>query len=178
MLTEGVATRWYRAPEVLLGSRRYDQKADMWSMGCIIAEVMIKNALFPGNSTIQQLEKIMQFTGKPNQLDLSEMDSEIGSTIISQYQQIKTKSHKEYFGNGFDPVCLDLIVNLLQFRASKRLSAEESLRHPFFKEFFKESDLVEYNGTIVLEINDDIKIDTEQYRTIIEQCFIDTGSVS
>lgn len=54
MLTEGVATRWYRAPEVLLGSNHYDQKADMWSVGCILAEMLMKNPLFNCNSTASQ----------------------------------------------------------------------------------------------------------------------------
>ena len=55
VLTENVATRWYRAPEVLLGSKDYDQKADMWSVGCITAEIITGKPLFPGNSTNHQL---------------------------------------------------------------------------------------------------------------------------
>ncbi len=69
-MTEGVATRWYRAPEVLLGSCSYGESADVWSIGCIIAEILIRNPMFPGSSTINQLEKILQFTGKPNNEDV------------------------------------------------------------------------------------------------------------
>jgi len=55
VLTEGVATRWYRAPEILLGSQKYDEKADMWSVGCILAEMVLKNPLFGCNSTMAQV---------------------------------------------------------------------------------------------------------------------------
>lgn len=69
-MTEGVATRWYRAPEVLLGSNSYGEEADVWSIGCIMAEISIRNPMFPGSSTINQLEKILQFTGKPDHEDI------------------------------------------------------------------------------------------------------------
>lgn len=55
ILTEGVATRWYRAPEVLLGSKSYSTPADIWSFGCIIYEILAQKPLFPGNSTIDQI---------------------------------------------------------------------------------------------------------------------------
>jgi len=66
VLTEGVATRWYRAPEVLLGSNKYDEKADMWSVGCILAEMILRNPLFNCNSTASQFEKILQTIGRPS----------------------------------------------------------------------------------------------------------------
>jgi mitogen-activated protein kinase 15 len=55
VMTEEVATRWYRAPEVLLGSQNYDKSADIWSIGCILAEILIGKPIFPGNSTLNQL---------------------------------------------------------------------------------------------------------------------------
>jgi mitogen-activated protein kinase 15 len=55
IFTEEVATRWYRAPEVLLGSQSYGRAADIWSIGCILAEILIGKPFFPGNSTLNQL---------------------------------------------------------------------------------------------------------------------------
>ena len=69
-LTEEVATRWYRAPEVLLGSQTYDKSADVWSIGCILAELIIGKPIFPGNSTLNQLERIISFVGKPSRSDV------------------------------------------------------------------------------------------------------------
>ena len=55
ILTEYVATRWYRAPEILLGSNEYSKGVDLWSLGCIIAEMVLNKPIFPGNSTLHQL---------------------------------------------------------------------------------------------------------------------------
>ena len=65
VLTEYVATRWYRAPEILLGSTKYAKSVDMWSVGCIIGELITGKAVFPGNSTLNQLERILELLGKP-----------------------------------------------------------------------------------------------------------------
>ncbi len=70
MLTDYVATRWYRAPEILLGSPRYTKGVDMWSMGCILAELIGGRPLFPGESTLNQLERILEVTGKPSPEDV------------------------------------------------------------------------------------------------------------
>ena len=64
-LTEYVVTRWYRAPEILLGSQNYTKSIDIWSLGCILAEMILGKPLFPGTSTINQLELIIELLGKP-----------------------------------------------------------------------------------------------------------------
>lgn len=63
MLTDYVATRWYRAPEILLGSTKYTKGVDMWSLGCILAELLLGKPFFPGTSTLNQLDRIMEVTG-------------------------------------------------------------------------------------------------------------------
>ncbi|KAK9837179.1 hypothetical protein WJX84_009788 [Apatococcus fuscideae] len=65
VLTDYVATRWYRAPEILLGSSKYTYGVDMWSSGCILGELLSGKPIFPGNSTINQLDRIVTVTGKP-----------------------------------------------------------------------------------------------------------------
>jgi mitogen-activated protein kinase 15 len=64
MLTDYVATRWYRAPEILFGSHKYTTGIDLWALGCILGEMMTRKPLFPGHSTMDQIEKIVKFTGK------------------------------------------------------------------------------------------------------------------
>jgi mitogen-activated protein kinase 15 len=64
-MTEYVATRWYRAPEILLGSQKYSKAVDVWSVGCILGELVNRKAIFPGTSTLNQIEKVMELLGKP-----------------------------------------------------------------------------------------------------------------
>jgi mitogen-activated protein kinase 15 len=64
-----VATRWYRAPEILLGSTKYTKGVDMWSLGCILGEMLTGKPIFPGNSTMNQIERILEVTGRPNAED-------------------------------------------------------------------------------------------------------------
>ena len=66
VLTEYVATRWYRAPEILLGSTKYTKSVDMWSVGCILGELIIGKSIFPGVSTLNQIERVLELTGKPS----------------------------------------------------------------------------------------------------------------
>lgn len=70
VLTEYVATRWYRAPEILLGSTKYSKAVDMWSVGCILGELINGKSIFPGNSTLNQIEKILELIGRPSQKDI------------------------------------------------------------------------------------------------------------
>ena len=75
LLTDYVATRWYRAPEILLGSNKYTKAVDMWSMGCILAELILGKPVFPGTSTLNQLDRVMEVTGRPSQEDVNSINS-------------------------------------------------------------------------------------------------------
>jgi mitogen-activated protein kinase 15 len=66
ILTDYVATRWYRAPEILLGSNKYTKGVDMWSLGCILAELLLGKPVFPGTSTLNQLDRVMEVIGRPS----------------------------------------------------------------------------------------------------------------
>lgn len=94
VMTEGVATKWYRAPEVIFGSQKYNEKIDMWSVGCILAEITLKNPLFNCSTTLAHLEKILQITGRPTTDDIKEIGTESIESIIKQCQSVKQKSPK------------------------------------------------------------------------------------
>lgn len=70
VLTDYIATRWYRPPEILLGAPKYDAAIDMWGFGCILAEMYISKPLFPGSSTLNQLQRILELLGTPSKEDL------------------------------------------------------------------------------------------------------------
>ena len=64
-MTEYIATRWYRAPEILVGSAYYTKAIDVWGLGCLIGEIFKGKPIFPGTSTINQMERILAWTGFP-----------------------------------------------------------------------------------------------------------------
>ena len=78
VLTEYIATRWYRAPEILLGSKHYSYPTDVWSFGCMIGEIIRGKPMFPGHSTLNQIERVLTWTGPPNIQDLKSLKTEFG----------------------------------------------------------------------------------------------------
>ncbi|XP_034237564.1 mitogen-activated protein kinase 15-like [Thrips palmi] len=82
-LTDYVATRWYRAPEILVASKQYTKGIDMWSLGCILAEMLLGKPLFPGTSTINQVEKIMATIDPPTPADLACVCPGYGSSLFT-----------------------------------------------------------------------------------------------
>lgn len=102
VLTEGVATRWYRSPEVLLGSKSYSTPADIWSLGCIIYEMLAQKPLFPGSCTLDQIEKICAFTGYPTEEDIASLDSEISSSLIKE-MKVSSSANSNMFLKDFAP---------------------------------------------------------------------------
>jgi len=72
-MTENIATRWYCAPEILVGSSNYSTGVDIWAIGCILGELLAKKTIFPGNNTVHQLELILQVTGPPTRSDIESM---------------------------------------------------------------------------------------------------------
>ena len=76
-MTDYIATRWYRPPEVLLGSTSYGSAVDIWGFGCTLVELYIGYPLFPGSSTLNQLQKILQITGMPSYDEVQQIGSPI-----------------------------------------------------------------------------------------------------
>ena len=123
LLTDYVATRWYRAPEILLGSNKYTKGVDMWSIGCILAELLLGKPVFPGTSTLNQLDRVMEVTGRPSQEDVDSINSPLAQTMLESLPPSKSKRLKDMFPTANEEA-LDLLKNLLQFNPNKRLTAE------------------------------------------------------
>ena len=96
MLTDYVATRWYRAPEILLGSPVYTKGVDMWAVGCILGEMLNGKPIFPGTSTVNQLEKVLELTGKPSKDDVDAVGSPYAAQMLgSATRAVCQKSNHE-----------------------------------------------------------------------------------
>ena len=93
-LTEYIATRWYRAPEILLGSKVYTKAIDMWAVGCLLGEMLSGRPLFPGTSTLNQIERILEFTGIPEDEDIEAIDSPLAPDILSTLEVNKISNNK------------------------------------------------------------------------------------
>jgi len=130
ILTEYVATRWYRAPEILLGSSKYTRAVDMWSVGCILGEMFVGKAIFPGNSTLNQIERVLELLGKPTKEDVESMESALAKDCLDQINITKKKSFAQFFPNTSEDA-LDLLKNLLVLNPNHRLTADQALNHPY-----------------------------------------------
>ena len=165
IMTDYVATRWYRAPEVLLGSTKYNSQADMWSVGCIFGELLNGKPMFPGTSTLNQLNKILEVTGKPNKEDILSIQSELAQNMLENINNIKQKNLKSLFPKA-TAIELDLLGRLLQFNPNKRINVLEALEHPYvadFHEQYAESE-IECEKPIKLDINDKAKYTVKEYK--------------
>ncbi|ESO01791.1 hypothetical protein HELRODRAFT_186407 [Helobdella robusta] len=138
-MTGYVATRWYRAPEIMLNWMHYNQTVDVWSVGCILAELIMGKPLFPGTDHIDQLKKTMKLTGTPNQELLSKITSDEAKKFIQSLPVMSKKDFKAYF-HGANPLAIDLIEKMLNLDPDHRITTEQSLAHPYLAQYSDPSD--------------------------------------
>jgi mitogen-activated protein kinase 1/3 len=138
MLTCYVVTRWYRAPELLLGTKNYTSAIDMWSVGCILAELLGRKALFQGKDYIEMLRMIVSVLGTPAPEDYS-FASEKAIAFILQMEK-RQKQNLDKMFPAASPQAIDLLTKLLVFDPKKRLTAEQALEHPYMQELHDPED--------------------------------------
>ena len=119
LVSDYIATRWYRAPEILFGSQKYSKSVDVWSSGCIFAEILLEKVLFPGKSSLNQIELIIELMGRPSENDLIKMNSDLAWTIMQNIKTRKKKSISKMF-SSFPSDAVDLMRKLLAFNPEKR----------------------------------------------------------
>ncbi|XP_069077265.1 mitogen-activated protein kinase 15 isoform X2 [Pleurodeles waltl] len=172
-LTEYVATRWYRAPEILLASHRYTKGVDMWSVGCILAEMLLGKPLFPGTSTINQIERIMSVIPAPSQEDILAVKSDYGASVINRMSSRQKLPFEELFPSSTPPEAVDLVKKLLVFNPDKRLTAEEALQHPYVQRFHCPSREASLDYDVILPVDDDIQLTVSEYRNKLYEMILD-----
>lgn len=129
-LTEYVVTRWYRAPEIMLGYHAYDSAIDMWSIGCIFGEILLQQPIFPGNDYIHQLKLIVKMLGRPSSDELWFVSNQNALNFMLQLPEYKAQVWKIQ-----NPTALDLLSKILIFNPTKRLTVLHALEHPYVEDF-------------------------------------------
>lgn len=163
VMTDYVATRWYRAPEIVLGSCEYSKAVDMWSVGCILGELIVGKAIFPGKSTINQVELIIKLLGKPSSEELKQINSSADFTIIDSMNAKKKYSFSQFF-KGASKEGLDFLRKTLCYDPRKRLTAEQALKHPYLSQFHNPEEEIVCDKIIRLPISDAKKLNLKEYR--------------
>lgn len=138
-MTGYVATRWYRAPEIMLNWMHYSDKVDMWSVGCIMAELLTGQVLFPGMDNIDQLTKILTVTGKPGLDFLTKIESESARVYVQSMEDFPRKNFEQFF-MGANPAAINILEKMLDLDQDNRPSAAQALAHPYFAQFHDPED--------------------------------------
>ena len=157
-MTDYICTRWYRAPECVLKSKNYNEKVDIWALGCIMAELYNLRPIFPGQSEFDQIDKIFKVLGTPKN---GEWD--VGFALIDKLGM----SVPQYNGNGLRYLFYDISNDALnfmemifQYDEKKRPSAEELLKHPYLLNYINNESNNNYNKVnIYRKINRDFSKD-------------------
>ncbi|KAG0586055.1 hypothetical protein M758_2G104400 [Ceratodon purpureus] len=129
--THEVVTLWYRAPEILLGSCHYSTPVDVWSVGCIFAEMVTQRPLFPGDSEIDELFRIFRLLGTPTE------ETWPGVTSLPDFKSAFPKWPAKNVGSvvpGLEPLGIDLLAKMLILEPSRRITARTALEHEYFKD--------------------------------------------
>ena len=163
-LTDYVATRWYRAPEILLGCKRYTKGVDLWSLGCILGEMLIGKPLFPGNSTIDQIEKIFSKLEPGSFQKFKQVCTDYVVSLVEKSPSAKKQTiyDSDLQDSGDDAV--DLVKKLLRVIPEERTTADEALSHPYVLKFHNPAAERTMKRDIIPPLSDDIQLSIDQYR--------------
>ncbi|GAB4821329.1 hypothetical protein N2152v2_008375 [Parachlorella kessleri] len=130
--TPGVITLWYRAPEVLLGCETYTESVDLWGVGCIFAELLKNEPLFPAKTEVSMLEMMCSLLGTPNDRIWPGLPSMPHAATLTLPYQPYNFLKKEF--SMLSEAGVDLMNKLLTYDPAKRITARQALRHPYFSE--------------------------------------------
>ncbi|CAD8111168.1 unnamed protein product [Paramecium sonneborni] len=130
--TEYVVTRWYRAPEVILNASEYNKSVDIYALGCILAELLGRQPLFPGEDYLDQVQRIIQVLGTPINDDVRFIGNKNALTYLKSLPKKPKQQWKNLYPHA-QPLALDLLDKMVTFNPDKRLTVQECLAHPYFE---------------------------------------------
>lgn len=131
-LTEYVATRWYRAPEIMLSFQNYTKAIDVWSVGCILAELLGGKPIFKGRDHVDQLCQILKYLGTPPEETLRRIRSQRAQEYVRGLPFTPKIPFQQLFPQA-NPEALDLLEKMLAFDPADRITVQEALEHPYLR---------------------------------------------
>ncbi|CAI5755505.1 unnamed protein product [Candida verbasci] len=131
-MTEYVATRWYRAPEIMLSFTNYTKAIDIWSVGCILAELLGSKPIFRGKDYVDQLNQILMILGTPPEETLTKIGSQRAQNYVRSLPFMQKINYSEIFPSA-NPLALDLLERMLTLDPYKRISVEDALNHKYLE---------------------------------------------
>jgi len=126
-----ICSRYYRAPELIFGATDYTSSIDVWSAGCVLAELLLGQPIFPGDSGVDQLVEIIKVLGTPTRDQIREMNP---NYTEFKFPQIKAHPWNKVFRARTPADAISLCSNLLEYSPDSRISPLESCAHSFFDE--------------------------------------------
>ncbi|KAG8910052.1 MAP kinase Pmk1 [Tulasnella sp. 417] len=138
-MTEYVATRWYRAPEIMLTFKQYTKAIDIWSIGCILAEMLSGKPLFPGRDYHHQLTLILDVLGTPTLDEFYAITTRRSRDYIRALPFRKKRPFATLFPNA-TPLAIDFLTQTLTFDPKKRITVEKALAHPYLEAYHDPDD--------------------------------------
>jgi len=135
----------------------------MWSLGCIVGEMLLGRPVFPGTSTMNQLDRIMEITGRPTAEDIHAIKSPFAATMLENLPPTKPKPLAKVFSNA-SAEALDLLRKCLHFNPEIRITAEKALQHPYVAKFRNTEDEPKCTQPVELKVDDNKKYSASSYR--------------
>lgn len=154
-MTEYVVTRWYRAPELLLCCDNYGTSIDVWSVGCIFAELLGRKPIFPGTECLNQLKLIVNILGSQTEDDLEFIDNPKARRYIKSLPYSPGAPLSRLYPNAH-PLAIDLLQKMLVFDPSKRISVTDALQHPYMSPLYDPTCDPPAQVPIDLDIDEDL----------------------
>jgi mitogen-activated protein kinase 15 len=170
LLTDYIATRWYRPPEIVLTSTEYTKAIDMWGVGCIIGEMLTGAPLLPGTSTLNQMERIIAAVGQPTPSDIASMRSQYVDELLQNLGPIQPKPLRTVLASH-PRDAVDLICKLMTFNPKNRLTAAEAMKHPYVAPFCTPQELQDDPPMepVVLNFSDYDRLSVDAYRDALHK---------
>ncbi|CAH8274134.1 unnamed protein product [Arabidopsis lyrata] len=157
-MTEYVVTRWYRAPELLLCCDNYGTSIDVWSVGCIFAEILGRKPIFPGTECLNQLKLIINVVGSQQDWDLQFIDNQKARRFIKSLPFSKGTHFSQIYPHA-NPLAIDLLQRMLVFDPTKRISVSDALLHPYMAGLLEPECNPSENVPVSLEIDENMEGD-------------------